>query len=166
MEFQAVLDAVRALPTDDRVRLVDFIHDELDIQDEDHGLSEEQIHELKRRSAAHDADPSSSISGDEFFAYIDKRAKELDEPVYHRLIVSAQPKTLIWLVDDRWHPVESATGLMNTSVLRGRYYIELGATGRKGVAYPIELHSDLRVTQAELENGPACERQLPIFDDE
>jgi hypothetical protein len=87
-------------------------------------------------------------------------------PVYHRLVVVADPKTTIWLVDDSWHPVQKATGTLDTSVLHGRYFIELGATGSKGVAYPIELFSDLRLTQESLEAGPACQRQPPKLLDE
>ena len=83
------------------------------------------------------------------------------EHIYHRLEVVADPKTLIWLVDDCWHPVQKAIGTLETSVLHGRYFIELGEAGPNGVAYPIELFSDLRVTQDLLEAGPACVRQPP-----
>ena len=86
--------------------------------------------------------------------------------VYHRLVVVAKPKVVIWLVDDAWHPVQQAIGTLDTSILHGRYFIELGATGPAGVAYPIELFSDLRLTQAELEAGPACQRQPPVMLDE
>jgi hypothetical protein len=87
--------------------------------------------------------------------------------VYHRLIVVAHSKTVVWLVDDSWHPVEKAIGTLDTSVLRGRYFIELGATGPNGVAYPIELFSDVSVTQDVLEAGPACQRQPPkLLEDE
>ena len=79
MEFQAVLDAVRALPMDDRARLVDLIQEELDTHDDDHGLSDEQVREIRRRVAAHDADPSRSISWEEFEAHIDRRMEEIDE---------------------------------------------------------------------------------------
>jgi hypothetical protein len=87
-------------------------------------------------------------------------------PVYHRLQVVADPKTTIWLVDDCWHPVQKAVGTLDTSVLHGRYFVELGSTGLNGVAYPIELFSDLRLTQDLLEAGPACQRQPPqLLDD-
>ena len=86
--------------------------------------------------------------------------------VYHRLIVEADPKTAIWLVDDAWHFVQKEIGRLDTSVLPGRYYIELDKPGLKGVAYPIELFSDLRFTQKELKAGPSCPRQAPIFEDE
>jgi hypothetical protein len=88
------------------------------------------------------------------------------KPVYHRLVVVADPKTVIWLVDDCWHPVQKAIGTLDTSVRHGRYFIELGATGPNGVAYPIELFSDLRLTQDMLEAGPVCRRQPPKLLDE
>ncbi|HEY7423484.1 MAG TPA: hypothetical protein VH682_04510 [Gemmataceae bacterium] len=88
------------------------------------------------------------------------------EPVYHRLVVVADPKTVIWLVDDCWHPVQKGIGTLDTSVQHGRYFIELGETGPNGVAYPIELFGDLRLTQDQLEAGPPCLRQPPKLLDE
>ena len=86
--------------------------------------------------------------------------------VYHRLIVVADRVTVIWLVDDLWHPVQKAVGTLDTSVLHGRYFIELGEPGPKGVAYPVELFGDLRLTQDALEAGPSCQRQPPkLLDD-
>jgi len=82
------------------------------------------------------------------------------------LVVLAEPTTTIWLVDDSWHPVQKETGKLDTSVLQGRYFIELGAAGPEGLAYPIELFSDLQLTQDVLEAGPACQRQPPRFPDE
>lgn len=88
------------------------------------------------------------------------------EAVYRRLTIVADPNTVIWLVDDCWHPVQKAIGTLDTSVLHGRYFIELGETGLNGVAYPLELFGDLRLTQESLEAGPACLRQPPRFADE
>jgi hypothetical protein len=88
------------------------------------------------------------------------------ERVYHQLVVVTDPKTVIWLVDDSWHPVQRAVRMLDTSVLRSRYFVELGAAGPDGVGYPVELFSDLRLTQAMLETGPACQRQAPVFADE
>jgi hypothetical protein len=88
------------------------------------------------------------------------------ERVYHQLVVVADPNTVIRLVDDSWHPVQRAIGTLDTSVLCGRYFIELGAPGPEGSAYPIELFSDLRLTQNALEAGAACQRQLPKLLDE
>ena len=87
-------------------------------------------------------------------------------PVYHRLIVVADPKTEIWLVDDSWHAVQRAVGTLDTSVLHGRYFIELGAAGPRAVAYPVELSGDLRLTPAMLEAGPARQGQAPALQDE
>src|SRR5436305_711314 len=81
--------------------------------------------------------------------------------VYHRLIVVADPNAVIWLVDDAWHPVQKAIGTLDTRVLHGRYFLELGEPGPGGVAYPIELFSDLRLSQDMLEAGRACQRQPP-----
>jgi hypothetical protein len=86
--------------------------------------------------------------------------------LYHRLIVVTAPQTVIWLVDDSWFLVQKATGTLRTSVAQGRYFIELGEPGPQGVAYPIELFSDLRLTQADLEAGPKCQRQAPQLPDD
>lgn len=86
--------------------------------------------------------------------------------VYHRLVVAANPGTVIWLVDDAWHPVQKAVGTLDTSVLAGHYFIELGEPGPKGVAYPVELFGDRRLTQAALEAGPSFQRQPPKMLDE
>jgi hypothetical protein len=85
------------------------------------------------------------------------------KPVYHQLVVVADPKTVIWLVDDIWHPVQKAIGTLDTSVLHGRYFIELNETG---LAYPIELFGDLRLTQDQLEASAACLCQPPVLLDE
>jgi hypothetical protein len=88
------------------------------------------------------------------------------ERVYHRLVVAADPNTVIWLVDDAWHPVQRAVGMLDTSVLPGRYFVELGDAGLQGAAYSVELFSGLRLTQAMLEAGPVCQRQVPVLSDE
>jgi len=88
------------------------------------------------------------------------------DQVYHRLVVVADPKTVIWLVDDSWHLVQKATGILDTRVRSGCYFIELGAAGLGGVAYPIELFDDLQLTCKALEAGPTCERQRPTLLDE
>lgn len=77
MEFQAVLDAVRAWPVDDQVRLVDLLQDDLLSQDAD--LTPELMRELDRRVANFEADPSIGIPWDKFEAHMDKRLKELGE---------------------------------------------------------------------------------------
>jgi hypothetical protein len=88
------------------------------------------------------------------------------ERVFHRLLIVADPNTMIWLVDDAWHPVQRAVGTLDTTVLHGRYFVELGVAGPHGVAYPVELFGDLRLTQVMLEVGPACQRQFPAFSEE
>lgn len=88
------------------------------------------------------------------------------EPVYHRLFIEADSNTVIWLVDDSWHPVQRAVGTLDTTILHGRYFVELGVAGPHGVAYPVELFGDLRLTQAMLEVGPARQRQSPAFSEE
>jgi hypothetical protein len=59
--------------------------------------------------------------------------------------------------------VQKAVGTLDTRVLPGRYFIELGASGLSGVAYPIDLLSDVRLTKEMLEAGPVCERQAPML---
>jgi len=86
--------------------------------------------------------------------------------VYHRLVVVADPETAIWLVDGSWHPVQKAIGTLDTRVLRGHYFVEVDNGGIHGVAYPVELISDLHLTKDMLEAGPTCERQAPMFLDE
>ena len=68
MEFQAVLDAVRSLPVDDQVRLVDHIKDDLVTRGVDAGLSAEQMQELDRRLADIDANPDDGVSWAEVLA--------------------------------------------------------------------------------------------------
>jgi hypothetical protein len=90
------------------------------------------------------------------------------EPVYHDLVVIAtDPRTDFWLVDEHWHPVQKATGVLDTSVLAGRYFIEFGQATPAGIAYPVKLTRNLQLTQGDLERGPSCPRQAPQFlDDE
>jgi hypothetical protein len=88
------------------------------------------------------------------------------DPIYHQLVVEAEAATAIWLVDDNWHPVQKAIGKLDTQVLRGRYFVEFWTAHVNGPAYPIELVSDLHLTRDELETGPFCPRQAPIFTDE
>ena len=64
---------------------------------------------------------------------------------------------------DCWHLVQKEVGTLDTRVLPGRYFIELGAPGFKGIAYPIDLSGDLHLTQAELEARATCPRQAPRF---
>jgi putative addiction module component (TIGR02574 family) len=79
MEFQAVLDAVRAWPVDERVRLVDQIQDELETHADNVILTDDQTKEVERRIAAYDADPSIGIPWEQFEDHMDKQLKELGE---------------------------------------------------------------------------------------
>lgn len=90
----------------------------------------------------------------------------LSDRKYHRLVVVAEPGTVIWLVDDSWHPVQQGVGTLDASFVPGRYFLELNEGGLDGVAYPVELFGDLQVTQSELEAGPACQRLPPIMEDD
>jgi len=86
---------------------------------------------------------------------------------YYQLVVLATDlATDIWLVDDHWHPVQKATGMLDTSVLAGRYGLEFDSPGLEGLAYPVELVRDLQLTQRDLEAGPSCPRQPPELLDE
>ncbi len=76
MNFQTVLDAVRAWPIDDQERLVDLIKDDLV---GDPTLTAAQKKEIKRRLSRYDADPSIGISSEQFEDHMDKRLKELGE---------------------------------------------------------------------------------------
>jgi hypothetical protein len=86
--------------------------------------------------------------------------------VYHRLVVLANPTTVIWLVDDAWHLVQKAIGTLDTSLLPGHYFIELDAVGAEGIAYPVDLFGDLRLSQSALMAGPTCRRQAPKFSEQ
>ena len=72
MEFQAILDAARALPVDDRVRLVDLIQDELQTQEADPDL----MQELDKRVAEHKAYPESGITWETILAEARARHKK------------------------------------------------------------------------------------------
>ena len=61
MEFQAVLDAVRSLPVEDQVRLVDQIQDDLLGEEPDPDLTPELMEELDRRMAEMEANPDAGI---------------------------------------------------------------------------------------------------------
>ena len=56
MEYQTVLEAVRAWPIENRVRLVDQIQDDLHVSDEN--LTPELMQELDRRLADLKANPA------------------------------------------------------------------------------------------------------------
>jgi putative addiction module component (TIGR02574 family) len=73
MEFQAVLEAVRALPVEERVRLVGQIHD--DLQATDPNLTPELIEELERRLADSKANPGDVVTWEEIITEARARHK-------------------------------------------------------------------------------------------
>jgi putative addiction module component (TIGR02574 family) len=73
MEYQAVLDAARALPVEERVRLVDQIHD--DLQATDPNLTPELMQELERRLADIKANPGDGVTWEEVMAEARARHK-------------------------------------------------------------------------------------------
>jgi putative addiction module component (TIGR02574 family) len=79
MEFQAVLDAVRSLAAEDRLRLVHLIQDELQSEGVDPDLTPAAVQEVRRRLAAFEADPSVGVPWEEVEARMQKQLKELGE---------------------------------------------------------------------------------------
>ncbi|MBI1831213.1 MAG: addiction module protein [Planctomycetes bacterium] len=79
MEFQAVLEAVRALPKDEQVRLMEKIHDDWRDELSTSGLTAEQKKEIERRLASYDADPSIGIPWEDVETHIERRLEELGE---------------------------------------------------------------------------------------
>jgi putative addiction module component (TIGR02574 family) len=73
MEYQAVLDAARALPMEDRVRLVDQLQD--DLQATDPNLTPELMEELERRLADSKANPGDAVTWEEIMAEARARHK-------------------------------------------------------------------------------------------
>jgi len=79
MEFQTVLDAVRSLAAEDRVRRVHVIQNELQAEGIDPDLTPAGAQEVKRRLAAFDADPSVGVPWEDVEARMHKHLKELGE---------------------------------------------------------------------------------------
>jgi putative addiction module component (TIGR02574 family) len=79
MEFQTVLDAVRSLGAEDRVRLVHLIQNELQAEGIDPDLTPAGVQEVKRRLAAFEADPSVGVPWEEVEVRMQKQLKELGE---------------------------------------------------------------------------------------
>jgi putative addiction module component (TIGR02574 family) len=79
MEFQTILDAVRSLAAEDRVRLVHVIQNELQAEGIDPDLTPAGVQEVKRRLAAFDADPSVGVPSEDVEARMHKHLKELGE---------------------------------------------------------------------------------------
>ena len=64
MNLEETISQITSLPVDERLRLVQAVWESLPA-DVDCGVSPEQQAEMDRRVAAHNADPSSSVSRDE-----------------------------------------------------------------------------------------------------
>ncbi|MEO8585033.1 MAG: hypothetical protein ABI584_02630 [Acidobacteriota bacterium] len=77
------------------------------------------------------------------------------------VIVASAPDTEIWLIDDGGHPVQKASGELNTDLLLGDYVVEFGLGTQ---TYPVPLHRSRRLTQARLEAGPTCPKPIIKLD--
>ncbi len=75
------------------------------------------------------------------------------KPIYHRLVIEAQPDVDIWLADNEGHLVQKETRKLDTRLLPGQYVVAFGLGTQ---TYPIELSADSSYTQAEIEAGPKC----------
>ncbi len=78
-----------------------------------------------------------------------------NERLYRRLIITASPRTDIWLADDDGHLVQKERGTLDTSLLPGHYVVEFGLGTQ---TYPIHLVRDSEYSQAEIQAGPSCPR--------
>ncbi len=82
-----------------------------------------------------------------------------EDKTYHRLEIEGNsPDVEIWLGDDEGFFVQKSEGILNTSLLEGKYVVEFGLGS---TCYPITLSRDTRITQKEIEAGPTCERPVP-----
>lgn len=79
MEFQAVLEAVRALPLNEQIRLAGQIDDDMQALAKTFPLTPEQMQEIERRLAAYDANPSIGIPWEDVETAMDKQLEELGE---------------------------------------------------------------------------------------
>jgi hypothetical protein len=61
---------------------------------------------------------------------------------YHRLVIKAPRATDIWLSDTDGDLVQKETGKMDTNLLPGDYFVQLGLDGEK---LPVRLDRDLRL---------------------
>jgi hypothetical protein len=82
--------------------------------------------------------------------------------MYYELIVNAtDAESDIWLVDENGHPVQKATGTLNTRVLSGKYFIEFWLESKR--CYSIELEKNIVVSQLQLESLGTCSRPTVRF---
>jgi hypothetical protein len=81
------------------------------------------------------------------------------QAVYYELVVEATCQTTeIWLGDDYGHFVQKGSGVLETSLLPGKYTVEFGLGSP---CYPISLTGPSRYTQLQLEAEPSCPRHVP-----
>jgi hypothetical protein len=59
---------------------------------------------------------------------------------YHRLVLKGPENVDIWLSDPEGFLVQKETGRMDTSLLPGNYYVQLGLDGEKA---PLRLDRNL-----------------------
>jgi hypothetical protein len=79
-------------------------------------------------------------------------------------IEAVSPSTDIWLADTDGHLVQKESGILQTSVLPGRYVVEFTLGGP---TYPIDLNQDQRFTEPQLRAGPSCPRpNVRLLDDD
>jgi hypothetical protein len=85
-----------------------------------------------------------------------RRGSSKCTPRYYRLVIIAKSRhTKIWLGDDEGHLVQAETGILDTSLLRGRYVVEFGLGT---TTYPIHLTKDSEYKEGEITAGPSCPR--------
>ncbi|MFH5885901.1 hypothetical protein ACG2F4_16455 [Halalkalibaculum sp. DA3122] len=78
-----------------------------------------------------------------------------NQQYYQLKIHGSSSDVEIWIGDNKGHPVQKAIGMLNTSLLAGKYTVEFGLGTQ---CYPINLSQNLQLTQSEIEAGPTCER--------
>lgn len=76
-------------------------------------------------------------------------------------IVGNTPQSEIWIADLEGCLVQKATGTLSTSLLRGALVVEFKLGGP---CYPIDLQHPLSTSQAALEQSPACDRPVFVFE--
>ena len=79
--------------------------------------------------------------------------------LYYQLIIKGNSTEVdIWLGDGEGYFVQKAEGELNTSLLPGKYIVEFGLGAQ---CYPVTLSQNARLSQKEIEEGPACKRPKP-----
>jgi hypothetical protein len=73
---------------------------------------------------------------------VGQERKQTMKKTYHRLVIKAPRDTDIWLSDTDGYLVQKETGNIDTSLLPGDYFAQLGIDGEK---LPVRLDRDLRL---------------------